>query len=269
MSRLVGETLTIRLTVSCSSGLPHRLLFYLQVAVLNSLHIRQYNKYYEDVRRIAVQTSGNRQNALNMARKAKPRLLVCAPSNAAVDNVILKIMEDGFVDGQGQRYNPSIVRVGTGQSANVCAVALETKVDAIFENHLDVGKLENSITAYQVELKRITQDIARLRKRVHAMSTACKWPLSRDWEIRVDEETFDETGRVFFVNHKEQSTTYEIPPPPEPGQDQFKATSMPEFRAYVARIVKLVENYFSVKTHLEVGIEKLESADDIVSFPSL
>jgi AAA domain len=134
------------------------------VAVLNSLHIRQYNKYYEEVRRIAVQTSGARQNALQMARKAKPRLLVCAPSNAAVDNIILKIMEDGFIDGQGQRYNPSIIRVGVGQSGNVRAVALETKVDSIFENHLDIGKLENSIAGYRVELTRITQDITKLRR---------------------------------------------------------------------------------------------------------
>lgn len=100
------------------------------VACLNSLHIRQYNKYYEEVRRIAAMQSGNRQGALEIARKAKPRLLVCAPSNAGVDNVILRIMEDGFVDGKslnskkgcidltrfliwllknsgsGQRYNP-------------------------------------------------------------------------------------------------------------------------------------------------------------------
>jgi hypothetical protein len=88
------------------------------------------------------------------------------------------------------------------------------------------------------------------------MATACSWPLSRDWEIRVDESTFDETERVFFVNHKDKSTTYEIPPPPEPGEAQFQATSMPEYRNYVSRIVKLVESYFSIKTHLEV--RKLE-----------
>lgn len=70
------------------------------VACLNSLHIRQYNKYYEEVRRIAAMQSGNRQAALDVARKKKPRLLVCAPSNAGVDNVILRIMEDGFVDGK-------------------------------------------------------------------------------------------------------------------------------------------------------------------------
>ena len=101
------------------------------VAVLNSLHIRQYNKYYEEVRRIASMQSGNRQAALENARRAKPRLLVCAPSNAAVDNIIQKIMEDGFVDGSGQRYNPSMIRVGVGASSVVSDVALQTKVDQV------------------------------------------------------------------------------------------------------------------------------------------
>jgi senataxin len=221
------------------------------VAILNSLHIRQYNKYYEKVRQIAAQPTGARQAALELARKAKPRLLVCAPSNAAVDNIILKIMEDGFIDGQGNRYNPSMIRVGKGISASVRSVGLETKVDAIFSENNDIGRLESSIDGYRVELSRITQDIARLRRRVHAIVSASPWPLSRNWEIRIHEETFDETGRVFFVNHKDKTTSYEVPPPPEPGETQFPATAMPEHRSFLSRIVKLVENYFSVKTSLE------------------
>lgn len=221
------------------------------VAVLNSLHIRQYNKYYDEVRRIASDTKGGRQHALEMARKSKPRLLVCAPSNAAVDNIILKIMEDGFVDGQGNRYNPSIIRVGVGQSGAVKAVALETKVDTILGENLDIGRLESSINGFRVELQRITQDIGQVRRKIQAMKSACDWPLSKDWEIRIEEGQFDSPERVYFVNHKEKITTYEVPPPPEPDEQQFPVTSMPEYRSYVGRIVKLVESYFSVKTHLE------------------
>jgi senataxin len=221
------------------------------VAVLNSLHIRQYNKYYEEVRRIAAQTTGSRSAALEMARRAKPRLLVCAPSNAAVDNVILKIFEDGFVDGQGNRYNPSMIRVGVGTGDAVRAVALETKVDSILSEHMDIARLESSVNGYRMELSRINQDITKNRKRLHAIQTASTYSLSKDWEIRVDDETFDETGRVYYVNHKTQDTTYELPPPPGPGEVQFPATSMPEYRTYLSRICKLVENYFSVKQHLE------------------
>ena len=77
------------------------------------------------------------------------------------------------------------------------------------------------------------------------------WPLAKHWEIRVEESTFDETGRVFFVNHKDQSTTFECPPPPEPEEAQFSARQMPEYRAFMSRTVKLVESYFNVKTNLE------------------
>lgn len=194
--------------------------------------------------------SGGRKGAINLAGRAKPRLLVCAPSNAAVDNIILKIIEDGFVDGSGKRYNPSMIRVGVGQSATVKDVALETQVDSILSDHLDLSKLESTIAGYKMEIQRLQTDIARLRARIMALTKASPWPLSRDWEIRVDEETFDKTGRVFFVNHKEKKTSYECPPPPEPGEKQFDATAMPEYRSYMGRIVKFYENYNSITTKL-------------------
>lgn len=219
------------------------------MAVLNSLHIRQYNKYYDEVRRIATDTRGGRTNALEMARKSKPRLLVCAPSNAAVDNIILKIMEDGFIDGQGNRYNPSMIRVGTGHSSAVRAVSLDTKVDTILEDHSDLGRLDSSINGYKHELQRISMDIADLRRKLQLIKSACAWPLSKDWEIRIDDS--EATERAYFVNHREKVTTYEVPPPPEPDEDQFPATSMPEYRSYVSRVVKLVESFFTVKTHME------------------
>jgi len=221
------------------------------VNILNALHIRQFNKYYDEVRNIVAIQTGNRQTALDIARRAKPRLLVCAPSNAAVDNVILKIMEDGFVDGSGQRYNPSMIRIGVGQSTSVKDVALETKVDQILSENSDALQLENSIAGFRMELQRISSDIVKCRKKIHAISNASPWPLVKDWEIRVDEENFDQTGRVFFVNHKDKSTTFECPPPPEPGETQFPARSMPEYRVYMSRIVKLVENYFTIKSNLE------------------
>jgi senataxin len=237
----------LSLTVACAN-LPETTTL---VAVLNSLHIRQYNKYYEEVRRIAAAPTGARHAALELARRVKPRLLVAAPSNAAVDNIILKIMQDGFIDGKGQRYYPSMIRVGVGQSAAVSDVSLETRVDAIFADHLDVGKLDLSIIGYKSELSRITQEIVRLRRKCAAIVSACPYPLGQGWEIRINEQSFDEVPRVYFVNHKEKTTTCECPPPPEPGEAQFEAKSMPEYRQYMRSIVKLVENFFNVKSELE------------------
>lgn len=42
----------------------------------------------------------------------KPRILVCAPSNAAADELLQRVMDDGFADGGGHVYRPSVVRIG-------------------------------------------------------------------------------------------------------------------------------------------------------------
>eukprot|EP00934_Nitzschia_sp_Nitz4_P006233 Nitzschia sp. Nitz4//scaffold22_size323478//256035//262777//NITZ4_000575-RA/size323478-processed-gene-0.482-mRNA-1//-1//CDS//3329543139//6223//frame0 len=230
------------------------------VAVLNSLHIRQYNKYYQEVRQIAEMQTGNRQGALETARKAKPRLLVCAPSNAAIDNIVLKVMSDGFIDGSGQRYNPSMIRVGSGLSSAVSSVSLETKINQILSD-IDIGQLDASIAGFRMELQRISTDIAKLRRRCHAIENASPYLLGKHWEIRVDESTFDTTGRCFFVNHRDQTTTYECPPPAEDGEMKFSPKAMPEYKAFMQRIVKSVENYFAVKTHLERSVIVKGSVD--------
>ena len=54
-----------------------------------------------------------------------------------MDNVILKIMEDGFVDGNGCRYNPSVARIGRGQSASVKDVSLEDMVESYISDAKD------------------------------------------------------------------------------------------------------------------------------------
>lgn len=219
------------------------------VALLNALCIRQFNRYYDELRKIVASQRSNKI-ALENAAKAKPRLLVCAPSNAAVDNVILKIMEDGFMDGHGNRYNPSIVRVGVGKSEAVKDVALEEKVESVLRESGHQGKVEEMVNGYKMEIQRIQSDIARMRHRLHALAAASSWPLSKEWEIRIDESSFEQTGNVFFVNHKEKRTTYECPPPPEPGEKHYPATAMPEYRAYMSKVVKLVEKYNSIASKL-------------------
>eukprot|EP01138_Halocafeteria_seosinensis_P009344 gb/GECG01009549.1/.p1 GENE.gb/GECG01009549.1/~~gb/GECG01009549.1/.p1 ORF type:complete len:997 (+),score=129.48 gb/GECG01009549.1/:1-2991(+) len=61
----------------------------------------------------------------------KPRILVAAPSNAAVDNVIEKIMQSGFKDGRLCPYGPAIVRVGQSYSLPIqnSGLSLSQQVD--------------------------------------------------------------------------------------------------------------------------------------------
>ena len=226
------------------------------VALLNALHIRQMNKYYEKVKEIVNTnntSTGAKRLALEEANKDIPRMLVCAPSNNAIDNVILKIMDSGFIDGHGSRYYPSIIRIGTGQSVTVKDVSLETKVENLMDEAKDVSKIQNMSAAYKAELSNIQNNIGKLKRRQFALLNSSPWPLSKDWEIRCD-ANFEETNRVYFVNHKEKTTTYEVPPPPEPGENHFHARSMPEYRTATQQLVKLVHKFSSVKTKLDRAV---------------
>ena len=177
------------------------------VSTLNALHLRQYQEYYTTIERVTTEEDTLEDYellaSLNKAAKVKPRILVCAPSNAAIDNVIVKIMSDRFVDGKGSTYSPSIVRVGAGSTnPKVSSVGLKDVVNRIIEEGSDVNKLEEIISNGRRELGRLQKEIQKLRARIRAIVDASPYAISSDWEIRIDEENFERTGRVFFVNHR-------------------------------------------------------------------
>eukprot|EP00878_Enallax_costatus_P007720 GHUV01008081.1.p1 GENE.GHUV01008081.1~~GHUV01008081.1.p1 ORF type:complete len:869 (+),score=299.72 GHUV01008081.1:2923-5529(+) len=60
----------------------------------------------------------------------KARVLVCAPSNAALDEIVLRILQHGLLDGSGKRFDPSLVRIGVNVHHSVKHVSLESLVDA-------------------------------------------------------------------------------------------------------------------------------------------
>eukprot|EP00172_Hildenbrandia_rubra_P002981 Plantae.Rhodophyta-Hildenbrandia_rubra.ctg4294.p1 GENE.Plantae.Rhodophyta-Hildenbrandia_rubra.ctg4294~~Plantae.Rhodophyta-Hildenbrandia_rubra.ctg4294.p1 ORF type:complete len:1513 (-),score=241.36 Plantae.Rhodophyta-Hildenbrandia_rubra.ctg4294:10033-13911(-) len=64
------------------------------------------------------------------ARPTRPRLLICAPSNAAVDEVVTRIVEGGFIDGQGRRYSPELVRTGYSERVSNAARLLTSEGQA-------------------------------------------------------------------------------------------------------------------------------------------
>jgi Predicted ATP-dependent serine protease len=140
------------------------------VAILNALHLRQYQKYYSSIERITLSAKTSNSTEVLAAIKAagdvKPRILVCAPSNAAVDNIILKIMESRFYDGNGCQYSPSIIRIGSGQSPDVVSVALDQKVNKIISLGSNPGQLDKIIVDTRKELKRLQNEIENLQIRV-------------------------------------------------------------------------------------------------------
>lgn len=63
-------------------------------------------------------------------RPKRPRLLVCAPSNAAVDEILTRLITNKFVDGGGNLYSPEIARVGAGDKVSSAARPLTAEGQA-------------------------------------------------------------------------------------------------------------------------------------------
>lgn len=84
---------------------------------------------------------------------SKRRVLVCAPSNAAVDEIVLRVIQQGLLDGRAKPVNPVIVRAGvaTRMHPSVMAVSL----DSLITKRLD-GK-EGDV--HEVQCTLLTSDL--------------------------------------------------------------------------------------------------------------
>ncbi|KAI7846383.1 hypothetical protein COHA_000094 [Chlorella ohadii] len=59
----------------------------------------------------------------------KARVLVCAPSNSALDEIVLRLISVGLTDQDGRVFTPNVVRVGVSIHHSVQSVALDTLVE--------------------------------------------------------------------------------------------------------------------------------------------
>ncbi|KAF0689563.1 hypothetical protein As57867_018918, partial [Aphanomyces stellatus] len=135
--------------------------------LLNSLHLREYNRYYNAVLDVARKSDHETSKAWAAIGDEKPHILVAAPSNIAVDNIIAKIIEEGFCDGEGRQYFPNIIRVGRGANLNVKSIVLENMVEAISSQPLE--QIEMRCRQLQHELATVQNDAVLLRNEFRAI----------------------------------------------------------------------------------------------------
>lgn len=67
------------------------------------------------------------------------RILICAQSNAAVDELVSRISSEGLHDCDGQRYKPYLVRVGNAKTVH--PNSLPFFIDTLVENRLGEEKM--------------------------------------------------------------------------------------------------------------------------------
>ena len=64
----------------------------------------------------------------------RPHILVCAPSNGAVDNILRRVVRNGFYQLNGSQYQPALVRVGVsdlGDFGSHSEFSAEFKADSL------------------------------------------------------------------------------------------------------------------------------------------
>lgn len=75
------------------------------------------------------------------------KILVCAPSNIAIDEIVNKIIQLGLFDANGNRYNPKFVRIGPNYHPSVREYSLEYLINDKLskEENKDVEKFKTEI----------------------------------------------------------------------------------------------------------------------------
>ncbi|KAG2634775.1 hypothetical protein PVAP13_2NG309409 [Panicum virgatum] len=62
---------------------------------------------------------------VSSSRKYRAHVLVCAPSNSALDEIVLRVLNTGIRDENNNTYNPKIVRIGVKVHHSVKAVSMD------------------------------------------------------------------------------------------------------------------------------------------------
>ncbi|KAA8493670.1 putative ATP-dependent helicase [Porphyridium purpureum] len=131
----VSDAMTLMKGFSLIQGPPGTGKTKTLVALLNVMllysHQRQYELVLDYLKPLVTP-----QGFLDLSRMGhgrfpqKRRVLVCAPSNAAVDEILSRVQSAGFIDGGLTRYDPPVCRIGFGNRLSVLSQQLTAETQA-------------------------------------------------------------------------------------------------------------------------------------------
>lgn len=204
--------------------------------------------------------------------KFKPRILVTAPSNVAVDNILCRIVEDGFRDGNAKKYFPNILRIGAGSViSQVFSVTLEGTMEKLVQ--LDDSALRHLLEVTKNEMIQEIKELFHFQTLLLNLKVAYNDAIIKSrssengelsvfipvgWELRVSFET----AQPYWVDHIAKVTQSNPPQfsssvsegksadsaidSVDPSQVQYTSLgSLPEYLFYATRLVAIAE-------HLEI-----------------
>lgn len=103
-----------------------------------------------------------------MGNSSRGRILICAQSNAAVDELVSRISAEGLYGCDGQKYKPYLVRVGNAKTVH--PNSLPFFIDTLVENRLGEEKMNThdekkgeacaeSLTTLRANLEKLVDQI--------------------------------------------------------------------------------------------------------------
>ena len=186
--------------------------------LLNCMHIKQYQEYYDAVA-VSIKEnrmSDNEKQWLDLTR-LRPRFLVCAPSNVAIDNIVERIVSERFMDGQERQYDPTMVRVGSGASDSplIAKFSLDRQVQKVLAK--SVPQLSDKISRLTERMASHRIGVLNHRLRLIELARGTPHRFRVGWETRIS-QTGASTYAAYWVDHTTRSTAREIPPPAGPNE---------------------------------------------------
>ncbi|KAL6493163.1 hypothetical protein OROGR_032922 [Orobanche gracilis] len=158
--------------------------------MLNVIHLVQYQHYYtallkklapESYKQVNENNSDNvavgsidevlqsmDQNLFRTLPKLcpKPRMLVCAPSNAATDELLARVLDRGFIDGEMKVYRPDVARVGVdSQTRAAQAVSVERRTEQLLVKSRD--EVHGWMRSLRIRENQLSQQIACLQRELN------------------------------------------------------------------------------------------------------
>lgn len=164
------------------------------VSILNSTYIKQYEKFYLDL-------------ILGKKSTTRPKILVSAPSNVAIDIIVSRVLVSDFLNKNGhlKKQKPRIVRSGNGitEVISESSISLSSRIDK-YINHPDP---QNEVLNLRILIDTKKSEIDLITCQMKLFHDSIPGGLiPKSWEARLDDEMM-----IYFFNTIDERIQYEIP----------------------------------------------------------
>ena len=126
----------------------------------------------------------------------KNRILVCAPSNAAIDEIVRRIVNEGLWGRDGDKFSPSVVRLGPNVHPSLAQYSLERMAQS-----MQIGTSTNAMQPeLGIELKAKAAVLREAQIVCSTLSVAGSQDLRQFKDLKFDTVVIDEASQAIELS---------------------------------------------------------------------